>query len=46
MITVFQYVKDSSEDENNLMSMSAVNSVYNTLTLQQEKVNVALGEAF
>lgn len=46
MITIVQYVKDSSEDVNNLMYMSVVNRVCNTLTLQQEKVNVTLGKTF
>ena len=39
-------LKDASKDENNLMSTSAVKRVCNTMTLQQEKVNVTLGKAF
>jgi len=46
LIAIFQYFKDSSEDENNLTSLSAANRVCNTLTLQQEKLSVTLGKAF
>lgn len=49
MITALMYAKDSSEDENNLMSIRCLvcgEQGCNTLTLQKEKVNISLGKAF